>query len=290
MRRRAVAANQEWPSDNMPAGDSFVSRCVRLMDTAPEASRAGSEFIHVSSLVGGQWCPRAFLLTQRMGIHNQSVQGQMRVVWVLGRAAEHHVRSQFILAHGRHRVIGRWSCVCGETVIDGRGNHTKLCPRCGKDLNVYLELTLNDPASGIVGNADLIFDGADGWIEVVEIKSIKKDDFEKLTGPTPTHSLQCMSYVRLLKASMPGVKVRGRVLYVAKDYVSPKTSPYKEYALPNSGPTETTGPVLDALFESAKDTQAHKKARTYPARLSVCASPHSTRAKNCIACNLCFSL
>jgi hypothetical protein len=153
-----------------------------------------------------------------------------------------------------------------------------------------MEMSVTDPASMVAGNPDLIFEGADDWLDVTEIKSIKKEAFELLNGPQPNHSLQCMGYVRLLTRALPGRRVRGRVLYVAKDYVSPKMSPYKEYLLPTAGPTESTKPVLDALFKSAKETQAHRLAKTLPPRLPVCAGPHSTRAKNCIACSLCFSL
>jgi hypothetical protein len=287
VRKRNVVKEKDWPSDGISDGDNFVARCVRLADTAPEASRAGSTSIHVSALVGGDWCPRSHLIHQRhIPSQMDMVQSQMRIVWALGRAAEKHVREQFIKMHGRHRVLGVWTCACEAAEKPGFGDYTSLCQKCGTALDVYGELSLVDEEANLCGHSDLVFVTKAGEIEVTEIKSIKKDGFAALVKPDPTHVLQCASYRRILKKTLPGnPKVTGRILYVAKDYISPKVSPYLEFNLPDEDP-----PILDVLREQAIDLRQHEGKDSLPKRLTVCDTPHSTKAKNCGACALCFSL
>lgn len=287
IRRRNVTPDKSWPSDGVADGDNFVAHCVKLADTTPEASRAGSDSVHVSHLVSGDWCPRSHLIHQRhMQSQSGMVQSQMRIVWALGRAAENHVRDQFIKMHGRHRVIGNWTCKCEATVKGGLGDYTSICQTCGSQLDRYGELTLFDEEANIGGHSDLVFLNKKGGVEVTEIKSIKKDDFAKLLSPLPGHVLQCASYRRILRKTLPGnPPVHGRILYVAKDYISPKVSPYLEFELPLEDP-----PVLEVLREEAIKVKEHQAANTLPDRLPICETPHSTRAKNCGACALCFSL
>lgn len=287
--RQVKPAGHSWPSDNVESTDhSYVSKCVRLMDSEPEKSRAGGELVHVSSLINGDWCPRAHLISQR---HQQqqfeNVLPQMRIVWALGRAAEAHVRQQFIRAHGKHRVIGNWQCLCGESTREGVGAEFVKCTCCGSPIETYRELVLHDAELGLVGSPDLVYVAEDGGYEVVEIKSIKKDGFTELTGPKFDHVMQCYGYVDFLRRTT-GLRVGGRVMYVAKDFISPRDSPYREYSIT---PHESAAKqVLATLRQGLGEMREHAQSETLPDRLAVCASPASKRAKNCAACTLCFSL
>lgn len=277
-----------WPSDGVASHDSsFVARCVGLMDSAPEKTRAGGELVHVSSLISKDWCSRAHLINlvhQNSGFQN--VLPQMRIVWALGRAAEAHVRKQFALAHGRHRMIGNWRCDCGTTTMEGHGSNSLKCRVCEQPVAHYGELLLQDNDNGIVGSPDLVFETEDG-LTVVEVKSIKKDSFTELTAPLMDHVIQCYGYVRHLR-KVVDKPVRGKVFYVAKDYVSPKLSPYKEYAI--SDYEENAEKIYSVLREDVREMRKAAAAGGYPARLAECSSPLSTRAKACTACTLCFSL
>lgn len=285
-RRRVLSAAQQFfPADNLAEGDGFVARAVRLADTESETTRAGSEFVHVSALVRGDFCPRAHLIHQRHNHDQQvSVLSQMRIVWELGRAAENHVRKQFIRMHGMHRVIGKWRCPCEATEHCGNGNPHTLCQSCGKPVDIYGELDLFDQARNLGGHPDLLYLTRSGGLEVVEIKSIRKEDFSALLRPAPEHVLQCWSYLRILRETTPGVTVNGRVLYVAKDYIQPKVSPYLEFPLPPKPQ------ILDLLEAQAAEAASHQKAGTLPPRLDLCTGPLTKRAKGCDACALCFSL
>ena len=287
-RRPAPDKAKHYPSDNLAEGDGFVVSCVKLADNAPEESRGGSDFVHVSTLIGDKWCPRAHLIQSR---HQQGqsscVNSQLRIVWELGRAAEKHVRNQFIKMHGRHRVIGVWKCKCEQTEHIGPGTNNNLCPSCGTGTDTYNELPLIDPSINKTGNPDLIFIAKDDGLEVVEIKSIKKDAYELLFKADPDHVMQGRSYVNLLRDKLPGRRVNGRVLYVAKDYVRPNMSPYMEFPIKEDAASDEH---LDALDDSVEDMRAHEVAGTLPDRLPSCSSPSSKKAKGCSACGLCFSL
>lgn len=289
-RVRAVVSNekQHYPSDNIAQGDGFVAACVKMADNRPERSRGGSNNVHVSTLIGDKWCPRAHLI-QRLHQQGQSscVNSQLHIVWKLGRAAEKHVRDQFITMHGRHRVIGHWTCKCERTSHTGPGTNSNICEACGTGTVVYNELTLVDNDIDKVGNPDLIFIAEDEGFEVVEIKSIKKDNFEALFKPAPDHVMQCRSYVNLLSDKLPGKRVGGRVLYVAKDYVRPGMSPYLEFEVKDDLAADL---YLDTLDGSVANMRDHAAAGTLPDRLPECSSPASKKAKGCEACGLCFSL
>lgn len=283
-RRQVSPAGQSWGSDHIAQGESFVTSCVRLADTEPQQGRLGSKYVHASALISGGWCPRAHLLAATMGVMNSVAQSQQRIVWILGRAAETHVRNQFIKIHGRHRVVGNWECRCGHSTLAGHGSLTSLCQKCGTPLDVYNELVLLDTEHGITGSVDLIFENREGGYEVLENKSIKKESFEKLTSALPDHVLQSKLYVKMLSELFPEKKVGGRVFYVAKDYVAPKMSPYKEFIVTPEFPA-----ILTELRKSVKSMRVHEKAGTLPPRLPACGSPNTTCARNCVACGLCFS-
>jgi hypothetical protein len=286
--RQVKPAGHSWPSDNV-GSENFVSSCVRLMDSEPEKSRAGGELVHVSSLINGDWCPRAHLINlAHSQDHYENALPQMRIVWALGRAAEQHVRSQFIRAHGKHRVIGRWSCQCRKSKIEGLGSEAASCQTCGKHINNYGELVLRDEALGLIGSPDLVFVAEDGGYEVVEIKSIKKDGFAELIGPKPDHVMQCYGYVDFLRRTT-NKRVNGRVLYVAKDFINPKQSPYREYLI-DAHFEATASQVYDGLKSTLAKMREHQQSNTLPERLDACSSPASKRARNCTACTLCFSL
>jgi hypothetical protein len=259
------------------------------MDSEPEKSRAGGELVHVSSLINGDWCPRAHLIHRAHAQdHYENVLPQMRIVWALGRAAEQHVRSQFIRAHGKHRVIGKWQCLCGESTREGVGAEFVKCTGCGSPIETYRELVLHDAELGLIGSPDLVFVAEDGGYEVVEIKSIKKDGFAELIGPKPDHVLQCYGYVDFLRRTT-GNRVNGRVLYVAKDFINPKQSPYREYRIDDHFEA-TASQVYDGLKYTLSKMREHQQSNTLPERLDACSSPASKRARNCAACTLCFSL
>lgn len=286
--RQVKSDNHSWPSDSVDTDNDFVSQCIRLIDSEPEKSRAGGELVHVSTLIGADWCPRAHLINLRHEqSHFENVLPQMRIVWALGRAAESHVRGQFIKAHGRHRVIGNWKCRCGESTREGVGAQFVKCTSCGTAIENYHELVLHDHEVGLIGSPDLVFIAEDGGYEVVEIKSIKKDGFVELNAPKFDHVMQCYGYVEFLRRTT-GLRVDGRILYVAKDFISPRQSPYREFQI---APHEAAASqVMSTLREGLTGMRHHQKSDSLPDRLPACSSPASKRAKSCVACTLCFSL
>jgi hypothetical protein len=294
----AVAAApeaQEEPNLSSPVidahGNDFITRNVLRMDSAPEIRRMGKQYIHVSALIG--MCARLHLLSFLSGAeHSRKVQSSMRLVWALGRAAEKHVRTQFIEAVNYVGVIGKWSCLCEHTKHDGQHNPKLRCEKCGKKVNNYGESGLLDHDARVVGSPDLIYVRETGRLRVVEIKSICKKDYDLLTRPLADHVAQGMSYRRILERSGRAVDDEITVLYVCKDYQW--KGPYKEFYVPATAHTEHT---LDIMWAEAERVAEGIRASEemppsqvpLPPRLSACANRETKMAAACPLRDLCFS-
>jgi len=278
---------------------AFVTRAALVMDRQGEESRTGSELIHLSSMLAKDWCPRRHVLAARHGERQlKRVMAQDRIVWEMGRAAERHLRNQFIASHGRTRVVGRWQCACEALKVDGRGlsaaalrSGRHRCARCNGNPIHYGELPVT--GDNLTGSPDLQFiEGASVGRHVTEIKSINKREYDLLTGPLPVHVLQLSGYVLMLRAA--GVVVdTARVAYVCKDYVPPGTSPYKEYVVMRPGlelpAAQRAG--IGLIQEQASALGATlRNSGPLPPRLTKCTAPTATAAKGCSQCALCFSL
>jgi len=269
----------------MDAGH-FVSTRVLAMDQAPE-ERRGGKHIHGSSLP--TLCPRREILTQRAGNRSQVPGSVDRVIWALGRAAEHHVRSQFIRSMEYQGVIGIWSCLCGVTCNSGK-YVGETCPKCDAPADQYGELTLVDPATNIQGNPDLLFyQPGSEVMHVVEIKSINRTAFEALTEPIPDHLFQAATYHKLALLSGFNVHKQVTIFYVCKDYIR---KPYLSFTV--NIPTHIRAGVERAWTSALGLAEWREKdkagvSQPLPPRLSVCQGVGDTRAKACDQCALCFS-
>lgn len=295
-RARRVRSTIEAPAESVSEGGDehgpeHVMDAVLAMDSKPEVIRGGSEYIHASSL-GGLCARREILAAINPTETSVSPRPADRIVWALGRAAESHVRTQFIEAKKAEGIIGEWSCACGHTKTEGAFNKSIECPRCGTKTTRYGELTLFDHDCKIVGNPDLLYVRPDvPKIRVVEIKSMAKAHFDKLTTPKPDHVLQAATYHRLLEVNEMPVDPEGvTILYVCKDYAIGK--PYKEYHVDM---TQEFRNVIDELWGRAAEIRDWKMARSagaeipLPERLGACSSSAAPFAKNCNQCVACFA-
>ena len=211
-----------------------------------------------------------------------------RIVWALGRAAESHVRNQFISARQYHGILGNWSCPCG-LVRSGYHNPQEVCDRCGASASIYGELTLRDSELPLIGNPDLLFTTVSGAIRVVEIKSLNQREFIQLHKPKPDHVLQAWLYVRLIQRNPHLVGMRSAdetplIVYVCKDYAF---TPYKEFQAPWSESIETS---LTLALKKVADVLAwSREETTLPRKLQVCQTQESPTAKQCPLCARCFA-
>lgn len=266
-----------------PLSENFISNIVVAYDTEVEQRRGGEDYVHVSSLI--DMCARQhFLLKKHNTKVTRSVGPADRIVRIMGRAAEAHVRNSFLKATGYKLAYGTWTCDCGKTSYDGLFQHThKVCPHCKTQPVHYNELEgLVDHEARIIGHADFILYYR-GSFNVIEIKSMNKNSFSALVEPLKEHVLQAACYARLLK-SLGNVSPQVRVLYVCKDYIFGKT-PYREFI----AHTGTVEKIVDVLWASALDLAKARAEDTPPHRV-MCSSVNCARAKSCPVSSLCFSI
>ena len=260
----------EYPNLSIPdqLPDDFLSNLVFTQDRRPELSREGQRGpIHASSLIGDAFCPRReWLQRNKEERIYQGVASPMRVVWKFGRAVEEHIRKQLIRNPSfRDKVYGHWECSSGDAFIGpymdipehNRNHHDQ----------VYHEICLVH--RGVTGSPDLLFLNDDDEMVVVEIKSIKKDDFMELRRPIPIHSQQVQFYSNLLQRNDFTVN-HCRVLYVCKDFV--RGGIYKEYRI-----SRTSVNDYEFHYEDAEAAQSEE----IPRRLGVCSSPSSPKVMSC---------
>jgi hypothetical protein len=275
----------------LQSGD--LSSRIADLDSRSEQMRTGSQRIHVSA-VATDWCSRRHALHY---LHPESIRDSSsprsadRLLWSIGRAVEHHIRSSLIESFGPENVLGGWTCACGKTSRSGLGDRTAKCSACGQPLLHYRELALMPHAqtSVFVGSPDMVV-LVDGHLAPIEIKSIKLDDFKRLTAPQPAHTYQVSMYLPLLRHTVTEHPVgdTAHVIYGAKDYPAPGVLPYKDFAVPTA---ETD--VAFTLMQQADEQLGpilRNESRRLPSRLPACSSSGTTRARNCTACTLCFSL
>ena len=265
---------------NTALPDSFFRDMVDAADRTADTSRSGQDgYIHVSSLIG--FCTRRHALLRADGSPLlRSVHGGNRVVWAMGRSAETHVRTQ-VLSTRRSDALGIWGCPCGREKHRGHFP-TKLCPKCERSLSHYGEFTLWDHEAKIVGNPDLVL-RQNGVYAVLEIKSMKRDEWKTLTGPKGDHVFQAAFYVDAMRREGFPVYDNVHILYVAKDYVH--GSPYKEFVV------NTRDAALAAQLQSAREwaMAAHNavESNVLPTR-TLCQQPTSPTAKTCPMVTQCF--
>lgn len=262
-----------------------LTALLNKQDAAPETSRdlAGSDYLHWSSLLRGL-CLRQirFADADPAHAHVNRVQGAMRIVWAIGRAVEHHIRTQYMALVHREGVLGKWECVCGETSVTEVYRHDfASCPLCGNKPDVYKEMQVQCDIVRIKGHPDLLI-YLGGKLYVLEIKSINDREYKELKAAKPDHVYQGMGYRRMLKLMGYNVADEIIVIYATKDYKF--GSPYHDFVVPVTDATER---VLDGLWKKAGELRKHRDAGTRPPR-TECRDTSSPMAKDCPFLGDCF--
>jgi hypothetical protein len=267
--------------------DDFITSLVETVDKTPEKSRSGGSkgYIHLSSLLDA--CAREHVLAKRFGSPSaQVVTGGHKVVWRMGRAAEAHIRDAVITARNKRGVYGKWVCRCGYSEHIGEHPSRQSCQRCSHGLNTYKEPWLLDRVHEIGGSPDLSLLLGRSML-VIEIKSMNKEDFDKLTAPLPDHIIQACGYRRIYRDMGFAVFDTVRIFYVRKEFLwGGRGKIYKEFTVDASAWDRQ----VDRLFSEGLSIAEHSRAGTLPDRLSLCHSLGAARAKKCSMCVGCFQV
>ena len=278
-RLERQARNTPTDSNPLPAeeehGESYLIDKVRSLDRRPEKIRGGKGYIHGSALIG--ICPRRYALQILSGDTGvRPVREQDRIMWAIGRAVEKHIREQFARAVKRRGVIGLWRCKCGKTKREGPYSPGEKCGSCGQLLSIYREITLFDHEHRIAGNPDLLYLRPDNHkVRTVEVKSKKRELFDELKAPEPTHIVQASIYRRLGIINHMPMDDKVSIIYGSKDY-SFRGTAYKEFHV-----EPTPDNQLDAMWNNVRPD--------IPPRLAACPTTSATMAKQCEQCAACFA-
>lgn len=264
-------------------------------DRRPEKVRLGGEWIHVSALVNGE-CLRAVQIASKEKLDAKvRPRPSDRLLWAIGKAVEAHIRESMIDMYGRHNVLGQWECRCGGLKYTGIGNDKK-CKVCSGLATKYFEYHILNEETMLSGSPDLLIRKKEKapWT-VAEIKSIKvvgkggvrnaTPEFHTIMAPVRNHSLQVLSYQRLLRMNGVDVTDDTLVCYGAKDYVM--ESPYKFFTLDAESPENVM--AVDYLFDLAKEYRSAITKKKLLPRIGLCSSCTTTKAKGCPCVTSCFS-
>lgn len=194
-------------------------------------------------------------------------------------------------------AVGDWTCVrCNQ--LHTFQKRPGWCSSCGaEDAFRYEEVRFISKTSGASGGIDLLVDLNTGPLEVVELKSIKADDFKTLMAPKPEHRLRTNLYLRLIEDSDHPMRghintERARVLYMMKGFgvktdgmkfKHPDTafSPFKEFSVVRDD--TATGVYMN----KARALKLFRETGTIPS--GICPNVLCKRAQGCSSVKACFS-
>lgn len=261
-------------------------------------------FVHSTGL--DSLCLRAVSISRRLELDpnyvKKNASSNDQLVWSIGRAVESHIRKMLLRSLPRGRLIGKRTCDCGSLVnhVDAKLKELykgDYCHNCDShDLN-YIETSVVLEEYRAILSPDMTYANEYGEIVVVEIKSIKKDDFLKLDKALPAHVKQAFRYH--LAFELKGHKAADyvRIIYASKDHTGPKTNPYKEFKVPVNRESSVYKSTLDSLNSSSLLKLMGKKGEMPNDYLSndgypemICKNIKSPLAKDCPVKSLCFSI
>lgn len=276
-----VKGVKEYSINILPKG--YVKSLIDKNDQVPEQSRIAtySGYVHVSSL-SGNFCAREYAIAQHEELSlYESLTGGHKVTFKIGRAVEEHIRSAIIAEHGKKNIFAKWSCECGADSRLGLYREAKC--KCGKPLDIFDEPAITDEENGVTGRPDLVL-YKDKTLHIVEIKSMKKDQWDTLEAPLDSHIKQNIFYPYLLDMYNYPVSPVVTFIYCTKDFKY--GSPYKEFTIDTS---ETKYIKLrEELLAEAKQVRNFIANKVSPPR--ICASEHSPLAKKCKVAFRCFNI
>jgi hypothetical protein len=242
----------------------------------------GGDYVHVSDLIGK--CLRMIAIHRVTGlpIPSEPMSDFLGLTFDMGNAIHDYVRRK-ITTHSPDAIYGNWSCACHAsswigTFTDVRG---EACGTCGCGPRNYGEMVIRNEEYKIVGSIDLTM-LIENVFYLSEIKSIKHDVWQGMTGPLPDHMLQIMMYWELARLAGWPIYDTVSVIYVTKGFQF-SGSPYKEFVLEASQYTHRIAP----LFEDAKELAECTDADTLPPNLD-CPARNAPKARKCPMVTPCF--
>lgn len=244
--------------------------------------------IHASSLTRVGFCPREVALldiTEKLP-KREYIPTALAATFDMGNAVADLVREQWL----GDAAFGNWRCrQCGKTAI--RCTRPELCHGNGPSTWQYEEVRFHSDELDAAGGIDVLTRMGNLNLQVVELKIMAPDQFEKLAAPLAEHRIRTCLYLKMIADSKDPLKKRinlqeGRVLYVSRGFGKKNAEfneilPFKEYVVARN----------DAcLTEVTEKAEAVKKFRTIGLMpYGVCKSNVDPRTKSCGVVKECMS-
>lgn len=257
------------------------------------------DVLHASELTKEdvEFCPRERAILLRDG--DTRVPGRintaLNVTFQVGRWYENKVRNEWL----REYALGDWECHnCGQ--IATYQTVPESCSNCSQPgmCMTYIEPRAYSPEFDTSCGIDfMLWKG--GKLTPVEIKTIGRDQFEKLHGPLSEHRRRTQFYLDLLSHSTwmdYDVEINldyAILLYVCKGFgfgdqyegrqgvQDGKCSPFKEFRIKRGD-----GVGLKPVYDKALEVKRYKETGEVPKR--ICPNISCKRASKCPVRTTCF--
>ncbi len=160
---------------------------------------------------------------------------------------------------------------------------------------IYEEMRFESPSTGASCGIDLLVKTGEPKLRILEIKSMKEDEFKALVAPKAEHKQRTNLYMRLVEEAGYGHMIdcqRATVFVVSKGFgvqdeeikkwgFGDSYTPFKEFeVVRNDADT-------DERFERARMLKRYRDEGVMP--LGVCPTSYCKRAKDCDVVHACFS-
>lgn len=259
--------------------------------------------LHASDLLKDKdFCPRehALLAMGAAKKKGEFISTALRMTFDHGRDLENRIRDNYL----QDLAVGYWKCgVCG-TKYPTFGKKPKVkCSCCGWGHQWdYIETRFTSPISGISGGFDILLDVGEPKLKIVELKSMKDDDFKKLAAPLAEHKWRTSLYLRLAAESNDEIAKRvntssAHLLYCTKGFGTKEAfgdlhlsgvkdahfSPFKEFIITRDDESS----VIQVA--KAKALFHWRNGLTPGLPCGVCANGLTKRAQGCPAVGPCWS-
>jgi hypothetical protein len=252
---------------------------------------------HASDLTNPDksWCPRevALLLATGTKPKGQFIGTSMQYTFDMGWAMHEYVNEKWL----GDRAIGDWKCErCGH--MARFCSRPMKCPNCSSPGMRHREINVISKINGVSGGLDLIVNIDEPKYRIVELKTIKSDDFKLLAAPLAEHRLRTNLYMRLTREAEPEWLDQVNtdeafVLYMCKGYGN-KDARVAEWGLKDSGFSpfkefivKRDDSATEAMLAKGKLLEEFRNGGPVPS--GVCDTALCKRAQKCSMVKPCWS-
>lgn len=245
------------------------------------------ETIHASDVAKQDYCPRAVILTERLGVarKDEFIGTALQATFDVGNSVAQLIAEKWLVK----RAVGNWECQkCGVRRLFCK--KPPQCPNHPGDYWRYEEYVFVDPVTKVSGSIDLLLEVGEPKLILYELKIMKAEDHEKLVAPLAEHRIRTSLYLGLVERSDdPNAAFVntsfGGILYTSRghgkmDKDFGEVLPFKEFFVKKDDESNS------ALLAKGGKVTSSRKDGSVPER--ICTSVLSPFAKNCPVSGECF--